>query len=86
MDTAQLASGLESNTASADHAALSISASSSISDLFSSAPTLVLSLAQSGTQAQADPPAQPDQQSVEPRLDWDAVDRLGHALDGSGSR
>lgn len=84
VDIAQLVgvltdSGGSSNDAEQSH--LSTSAASAISDLFSSAPTLVLSLARSPAVQQ---PAQPQtDQLVE--LDWEAVAQLGKALDGSAS-
>lgn len=84
VDIAQLASVLTtsgSSSSDAQQAHLSTGAASAISDLFSSAPTLVLSLAR----IPAVQPAQPQtDQLVE--LDWEAVAQLGQALDGSANR
>lgn len=84
VDIAQLVGVLKGsvgNSNDADQSHLSTSAASAISDLFSSAPTLVLSLARSPAMQQ---PAQPQaDQLVE--LDWEAVAQLGQALDGSTS-
>ena len=85
VDIAQLVGVLtgsgSSSSSDAEQLHLSTSAASTISDLFSSAPTLVLSLARSpAVQQSAQPQAD---QLVE--LDWDAVAQLGQALDGSTS-
>ena len=84
VDIAQLIGVLKGSGGSssdAEQSHLSTSAASTISDLFSSAPTLVLSLARSPAVQQS---AQPQTDQIV-ELDWDAVAQLGQALDGSTS-
>lgn len=93
MDIAQLANSIQdssANSGSEVDAPLSDDVVAGIRSLFSSAPTLVLSLAHSHEsdvlpeQPSQQQPPQHHQQRV--NLSWEAVNQLGSILDGSHSR
>lgn len=90
VDVVQLADAIEANGTGGNGSdgsrdakpSLDAAVSTGVRDLFSSAPTLVLSLARAHTASDA------QEQSAQSRatLDWALVDRLASALDGSHSR